>query len=221
MYLTIFSAFNEIMLPLQTDCFNEPNDLIRAEFKYAEELYWVKGFYALKEADDLFKKLLSSLCWEEEHLFIYGKQVKVPRLLCWHGDPECVYCYSGVNHQPNPWTQDLLAIKLKLEQACGCCFNSVLANLYRDGNDSMGWHADNEKELGINPVIASLSLGDDRLFKIRHHKSKTSFNINLAHGDLLVMAGTFQYYWRHSVPKTKMSKAPRINLTYRYIMSGK
>jgi alkylated DNA repair dioxygenase AlkB len=219
-YSQLLKAYIMTKLPMQTECFNEFNDLIKVEFNYGEELYCVKGFYDLKEANDLFQKLLSGLCWEKEYLFIYGKQVTVPRLLCWHGDPEALYRYSGVNHEPRTWAEDLLAIKLNLEKACGSCFNSVLANLYRDGNDSMGWHADNEKELGNNPVIASLSLGDDRLFKIRHHKSKSSFDINLSHGDLLVMGGSFQHYWQHSVPKTKVLKTPRINLTYRYIMSG-
>lgn len=140
--------------------------------------------------------------------------------MCWHGDPSAYYEYSGVNHQPKPWTSELRNIREKVEQQCRCVFNSVLANLYRDGNDSMGRHADDEKELGINPVIASLSLGDGRLFRMHHKKSKQTLAINLAHGDLLVMGGTCQQHWLHSVPKTKIAKMPRINLTFREILTG-
>lgn len=183
-------------------------------------LFLIKGFYNQSESDLLFSKLLGDLHWQEEDIFIFGKWVKVPRLMCWYGDPDAYYQYSGVNHQPNPWTPKLRNIKEKVEQQCQCAFNSVLANLYRNGKDSMGCHADDEKELGVNPVIASLSLGDDRLFRMHHKKSKQSLNINLQHGDLLVMGGTCQRHWVHSVPKTKALKTPRINLTFRKILTA-
>lgn len=182
------------------------------------ELVLSKEFYSQPESDQLLKRLLTSLHWQEEDIFIFSKWVKVPRLMCWYGDPDAYYQYSGVNHQPKPWTPELQAIKEKVEQHCQCAFNSVLANLYRDGRDSMGCHADDERELGINPVIASLSLGDERLFKMHHKKSKQTLNITLAHGDLLVMAGTCQQHWLHSVPKTKSLKTLRINLTFRKIL---
>ncbi|MDO9169741.1 MAG: alpha-ketoglutarate-dependent dioxygenase AlkB [Methylobacter sp.] len=181
------------------------------------ELYLIKQFYSLPEADLLFAKLHADLAWQEEAIFIYGKWVKVPRLICWYGDPGAWYSYSGVNHQPMPWTPALQAIREKLEQQCHCTFNSVLANLYRDGKDSMGCHADDEKQLGKNPVIASLSLGDQRLFKLRHKKSQEKLDIVLGHGDLLVMSGTLQHHWMHTLPKTKKMKMPRINLTFRQI----
>jgi len=181
------------------------------------ELYLIKQFYSLPEADLLFTKLHVYLAWQEEAIFIYGKWVKVPRLMCWYGDPEAWYSYSGVNHQPMPWTPALQAIREKLEQQCHCGFNSVLANLYRDGKDSMGCHADDEKQLGKNPVIASLSLGEQRLFRLHHKERKEKLDIVLGHGDLLVMAGTLQHYWMHSLPKTKKMKMPRINLTFREI----
>ena len=123
--------------------------------------------------------------------------------MCWYGDPDAYYRYSGVNHQPRPWTTELQSVRAKVEQQCRCTFNSVLANLYRDGKDSMGCHADDENELGPNPVIASLSLGDERLFKMHHKKRKETLNITAGHGDLLVMAGSLQHHWLHSVPKTK------------------
>ncbi|MDD5410297.1 MAG: alpha-ketoglutarate-dependent dioxygenase AlkB [Methylobacter sp.] len=177
----------------------------------------MKQFYLQPESDLLFAQLQADLAWQEESIFIFGKWIKVPRLMCWYGDTEACYCYSGVNHQPRPWTAALQAIRKKIEQQCQCSFNSVLANLYRDGKDSMGCHADDEKELGPNPVIASLSLGDERLFKLHHKKRKETLDINLGHGDLLVMAGTLQHHWMHAVPKTKKLKTPRINLTFRKI----
>jgi alkylated DNA repair dioxygenase AlkB len=181
------------------------------------ELYLIKQFYRLPESDLLFAKLQVDLAWQEEAIFIYGRWVKVPRLMCWYGDPDTDYRYSGVNHQPMPWTPALQAIRETVERQCQCTFNSVLANLYRDGKDSMGCHADDEKELGPNPVIAALSLGDQRLFKLHHKKGKEKLDIVLGHGDLLVMAGTLQHHWMHSVPKTKKLKTPRINLTFRKI----
>ena len=182
------------------------------------ELYLAKQFYRQPESDHLFATLEKDLAWQEETIFIFGKWVQVPRLMCWHGDPDAYYRYSGVNHQPRPWTSALQEIRVKLEQECQCDFNSVLANLYRDGKDSMGCHADGEKELGLNPVIASLSLGDERLFKLHHKKRKETLDITLSHGDLLVMAGTLQHHWMHSVPKTRKFKTPRINLTFRKIL---
>jgi alkylated DNA repair dioxygenase AlkB len=182
------------------------------------ELYLIKQFYRLPESDQILTTLETGIAWQEESIFIFGKWVKVPRLMCWYGDPDAYYQYSGVNHQPRPWTEQLLAIRLKLEQECQCDFNSVLANLYLDGKDSMGCHSDNEKELGLNPVIASLSLGDERLLKLHHKKRKETLDITLGHGDLLIMAGSLQHHWVHSVPKTKKVKTPRINLTFRKIL---
>jgi len=186
---------------------------------YDGELYLIKQFYRQPESGQLFAQLQAGLSWQEEAIFIYGRWVKVPRLMCWYGDPDAWYRYSGVNHRPMPWTPVLQAIREKVERQCQCRFNSVLANLYRDGNDSMGCHADDEKELGPNPVIASLSLGDERLFRLYHKKTKEKLDIVLGHGDLLVMAGTLQYHWMHAVPKTKKLKNPRINLTFRKIMA--
>jgi alkylated DNA repair dioxygenase AlkB len=182
------------------------------------EIYLIKAFYPQSEADLLFAGLYQALAWQEESIFIFGKWCKVPRLMCWYGDPEAVYHYSGVMHQPLPWTIELAAVKDRVEAACGWTFNSVLANLYRDGRDSMGCHADDEKELGINPVIASLSLGDERLFRLHHKKRRSHLDITLGHGDLLIMTGTLQHHWVHALPKTRKVKNPRINLTFRRII---
>ncbi len=185
------------------------------------ELYLLKQFYSQPDADQLFERLITGLPWQEETIFIFGKWRKVPRLMSWHGDPEAFYRYSGVSHQPQPWTAELQSVRTRLQQQCHCEFNSVLANLYRNGEDSMGCHADDEKELGLNPLIASLSLGDERAFKLHHKQQKQNLTINLGHGDLLVMAGALQHHWLHSVPKTKKPKAPRINLTFRKIVAAR
>jgi alkylated DNA repair dioxygenase AlkB len=167
----------------------------------------------------LFNNLIKSLAWQEESIFVFGKHIKVPRLTCWYGDSCSRYCYSGVDHTPLPWTTELLAIREKIQKSCGEQFNSVLGNLYRNGNDSMGCHADDEKELGINPVIASLSLGDERVLRVYEKcNKKNTLGIPLKHGDLLIMAGTFQTKWLHSIPKTKKPKLARINLTFRKIL---
>ncbi|HSN23761.1 MAG TPA: alpha-ketoglutarate-dependent dioxygenase AlkB, partial [Methylomicrobium sp.] len=144
---------------------------------------------------------------------------KVPRLMCWYGDDDAVYHYSGVKHEPLPWTAALSTVRIRIEAFIGgCTFNSVLANLYRDGRDSMGCHADDEKELGINPVIASLSLGDERMFRLHHKMRRSHLDITLGHGDLLIMAGALQHHWLHALPKTRKVKNPRINLTFRRII---
>lgn len=183
------------------------------------ELYLFRQFFAQSESDLLYEKLETSLAWQEESIVIFGKSCKVPRLTCWYGEVGAVYRYSGVDHSPLPWTDDLLAIKSGIEHHCLCRFNSVLANLYRNGQDSMGCHADNEKELGVNPVIASLSLGETRAFKLHHNKRNKTLTIDLSHGDLLIMAGVLQHHWVHSLPKTKQAKSSRINLTFRKILT--
>jgi alkylated DNA repair dioxygenase AlkB len=200
--------------------FDLDNPIIDFNLADGAKLVLIKGFYNQLESNQFLISLLNGLDWQEENIFIFGKWVKVPRLMCWVGDLGASYEYSGVNHQPLPWTLALQSVREKVGQHCQCTFNSVLANLYRDGKDSMGCHADDEKELGVNPVIASLSLGEERLFKMHHKKTKQTLDINLQHGDLLVMAGTCQQHWMHSIPKTKAHKAPRINLTFRKILTS-
>lgn len=182
------------------------------------KLYLLRGFYSNNTADRYFQDLLHGLAWQTEQIQIFGRLLTVPRLMAWYGDSDAHYRYSGVDHAPLPWSGALLAIKADLESVCQHRFNSVLANLYRNGRDSMGCHADNEPELGPNPLIASLSFGDSRLFRLRHNRSKQRLDIELAHGDLLVMAGTLQHHWRHELPKTRQIKQARINLTFRRIL---
>ncbi len=181
------------------------------------ELYLSPGFYSVEQADDWFELLRRKIDWRQERLFIYGKWINVPRLMCWYGDEHAHYRYSGVDHPATPWLQELLLIKSDVEKIVPESFNSVMANFYRDGRDSMGCHADDEKELGQNPLIASLSFGEQRLLRFRHKKSKAKLELQLNHGDLLIMAGEIQHYWKHELPKSRQQKKARINLTFRRV----
>ncbi len=181
------------------------------------ELFYLAGFLTGNEALQCFARLSTELDWQEEVATIVGRRVPIPRLVCWYGDEGAVYQYSGLTHYPQAWTETLLGLKQSIENASSHRFNSVLGNLYRDGQDSMGWHADQEKVLGKNPFIASLSLGAERLFKIRHNKTGETVDINLANGSLLLMGSSLQHHWRHCVPKTQQPKSARINLTFRNI----
>jgi alkylated DNA repair dioxygenase AlkB len=140
--------------------------------------------------------------------------------MCWYGEKEAFYQYSHVIHRPLPWIETLRNIQADIEQSSGYTFNSVLGNLYRNGNDSMGCHADDEKELGRNPAIASLSLGESRVLKFKHQHSNIVLDVLLEHGDLLLMAGSLQHHWQHQLPKTRQPKTARINLTFRSILSN-
>ena len=183
------------------------------------ELCFYQDFLTNEEAHSLFNDLLNHLAWTEESINMFGKSILVPRLVCWYGDKTAIYRYSGISHTPLPWTKSLREIKSKVEAVTQQTFNSVLGNLYRNENDSMGWHSDNEKELGEDPFIASLSLGEERIFKLKHKTSKEQVKISLPSGSLVTMSGQFQHNWQHCVPKSTIAKQPRINLTFRYIFS--
>lgn len=146
---------------------------------------------------------------------MYGKQINVPRLTAWFGSG--CYTYSGIQMQPHCWTELLLQIKDQVEAITGGSFNSVLLNLYRNGNDSVSWHCDDEPELGENPTIASLSFGATRSFQLKHKFTKQTIKLDLSHGSLLLMQDETQTHWLHCVPKTKKPTAARINLTFRYL----
>ncbi len=181
------------------------------------EVYLFRGFLGADKAARWLAVLQAELAWQQEWIVIAGKRVLVPRRVCWYGDEGAVYRYSGVDHQPLCWTSGLLELKQGVERFLGFTFNSVLCNHYRDGTDSMGWHADKEKELGRDPVIASLSLGATRRFLLRHNKTRESLALDLASGSLLLMQGALQHHWRHCVPKDPQCREPRINLTFRRI----
>ena len=172
--------------------------------------------FTTNEADALFRELLGGVEWRQETINLFGRHARVPRLTAWYGDAP--YSYSGLTMQPEPWTAQLLAIKVRTEQLSGHRFNCVLLNRYRTGRDSMSWHSDDEPELGPNPAIASVSFGASRRFRLRHRTRKEEkFAIELSHGSLLVMDQATQLHWQHSVSKTAKPVGERINLTFRLI----
>lgn len=178
---------------------------------------WPAAFEAA-EAAALFEELRRSTAWQQEEILIFGLRRPVPRLVAWHGDPEARYTYSGTPHEPRPWTPALERVRSRVRQLTDDEFNAVLLNLYRDGRDGMGWHSDDEPELGPAPVIASVSLGAARRFCLRHKRRKDlKLDLELGHGSLLLMAGTTQRYWVHAVPKTSRPVGERINLTFRQV----
>lgn len=167
----------------------------------------------------LLRQLIDDIDWGQEHITLFGKTHKQPRLVAWHGDRDACYSYSGKTYQPRPWTDTLLQLKELAEQLSASPFNSVLLNYYRDGRDSMGLHADDEPELGLEPVIASLSLGATRTLYFRHRfrKELATVNVPLPSGSLLVMRGKTQRNWKHGIRKVARACGPRINLTFRNI----
>lgn len=170
------------------------------------------------DSDRVLTELTQTISWRQDRITIYGRSLLQPRLTAWYGDSGKFYTYSGITMSPAPWTITLLELKATVEAVSGVNFNSVLLNLYRDGNDSMGWHSDDEPELGQNPVIGSLSLGGARRFMLRHRSQKSwKYQLELTSGSFLLMQGTTQHYWQHQVPKTKRSVSPRINLTFRVL----
>jgi alkylated DNA repair dioxygenase AlkB len=183
------------------------------------EVFLFESFFSKKESDNFFKKIVSETPWRDDSISLFGKKVAQPRRTAWYADPQKTYKYSGLKMEPLPWTKTLLAIKKKIEQKTHFHFNSVLLNLYRHQNDSMGWHRDNEKELGINPTIASVSFGETRVFQLRRHMKKDSkINVDLSHGSLLLMTGATQHHWEHCLPKRTRNLGPRLNLTFRQIL---
>ena len=174
------------------------------------------GAIEQRDADLLLAILWRELNWKQREISLFGRRVAEPRLTAWYGDPSAVYTYSGIQLIPLPWHPSLLDIKSRIEKLTAGTFNSVLANAYRDGSDSMGWHRDDEKELGRCPVIASVSLGEERRFLVRKKGAKSTAVI-LEHGSLLLMKGESQQRYQHSLPKTRRPVGYRINLTYRMI----
>lgn len=170
-------------------------------------------------ADRLFGELLDTTPWRHEHIQMYGREVPIPRLSSWHGDPGHAYTYSGITMESQPSTAAIAEVQASVEERVGAPFNSVLANLYRGGSDSVAWHSDDEPELGRDPVIASVSFGATRTFQLRHRTERDQrFDIDLHHGSVLVMRGTTQHVWHHQLPKTTKPVGARINLTFRTIV---
>ena len=175
-----------------------------------------------REAQDYLDALLATIPWKNDEAVIYGKHIVTARKVAWYGDSSYSYTYSGTTRVALPWTNELRALKRLVEEKARCSFNSCLCNLYRDGSEGLGWHSDDEKALGKDTVIGSLSLGAERKFSFRHKRKSGGYpiSIQLENGSLLVMKGTTQTFWQHSVPKTAKITTPRINLTFRTIVLG-
>lgn len=175
-------------------------------------------FLNIDEADEYLRELLSQVSWSEQTINVYGKVHKVPRLSAWYADDNKSYEYSGIRSSGLAWIDVLSDLKNKIQIRSEASFNSVLVNRYRNGNDSVGWHADDEPELGTEPVIASLSLGEERVFQMKHRNDKTlKKSITLPHGSLLLMRGKTQEHWLHQIAKSSRDMSDRINLTFRTV----
>ena len=181
------------------------------------EYIYLPDFFTKSESDKYFQVLKDDILWKQESMNMYGKQVMFPRLTAWYGDNNKPYSFSGITLRPHSWTKELLEIKNKIEPIANTQFNSVLLNQYRNGNDSISWHTDAEKELGLNPIIGSVNFGATRKFQLRHIETKEKIEIELTHGSLLIMQGELQHFWQHQVPKTAKKVNERINLTFRVI----
>lgn len=173
------------------------------------------------EADLTFRSLREEVPWQQDEIVIFGKRVPQPRLTAWFGDEGLEYTYSGITMQPLPWTDTLDAIRARVEGLAAQGFNTVLLNLYRHGKDGVAWHADDEADLGRQPVIASVSLGATRRFQLRRRDDPSvKLEFELHHGDVVIMRGTTQELWQHQVPKTARQVGERINLTFRTIAAS-
>jgi len=176
--------------------------------------------FSSEESDTLFHELLATSPWQEDEVILFGQKRILSRKVAWMGDAGYTYSYSGTSKTTSPWTPALMQVKERVEQQTTQRFNSCLLNLYHDGSEGMGWHSDDEKTLGRNPVIASVSFGAERIFKLKHRKSKEVVSVLLEQGSLLIMKGETQHHWVHTMPQSKRVTAPRINLTFRQFVGS-
>lgn len=184
------------------------------------DIIFYRQVFSPVEGDALLQEFLRTIAWKQEHIGVYGRVLASPRLTAWYGDAGKVYRYSGITLTPQAWTEALLQVKARVETLAQAPLNSVLLNLYRHERDSVSWHSDDEAELGLCPVIGSVSFGATRRFQLRHKQDHTRRHaMELPHGSVLVMRGETQHFWQHCVPKASQPQAPRINLTFRRIMS--
>ena len=194
-----------------------PSESIEFNLPDSDIIYY-PNFFDKEKADEFFEKLKTDIPWQQDDITVFGKKYPQPRLTSLFGNEGKPYSYSNIVMKPHSWNSLLMFIKNQIEEVCPENFTTVLLNYYRDGKDSNGWHADNEKELGTNPVIASVSFGAERSFHLQHNSIKEQkLKINLEHGSLLIMKGTTQHFWKHQIPKTAKPIGPRINLTFRII----
>ena len=197
--------------------FESASDPIFLDLPDADIIYYPQ-FFDKQAADIIFASLAQEIPWQQDEIRVYGKIHPQPRLTALFGNEGKSYSYSNITMQPHPWSLLLQKLKTAIEKVTDTNFTTVLLNQYRDGKDSNGWHSDNENELGINPVIASLSFGAERMFQLKHNLDKDlKKSIVLEHGSLLLMKGTTQHFWKHQIPKTTKPIGSRINLTFRII----
>jgi len=191
------------------------NDILELNLPDAELIYY-PNFFSKQDADNYFFHFKNQTNWKEDNITIFGKTYKQPRLTALYSETKKTYSYSNITMYPEVFTKELHSIKQKIEAFSNSKFNSVLLNLYRHGNDSNGWHADNEKELGKHPIIASVTFGEERPFHFKHrHIKEQRHKLILQHGSLLLMKGSMQEHWLHRIAKTKKIIGERINLTFR------
>ncbi len=179
---------------------------------------YTPSLFSGTESEYLFNALLVTTPWQEDEVVIFGQRRILSRKVAWMGDASFSYSYSGTRKTASPWSPGLMLIKERVEKQCAHRFNSCLLNLYHNGSEGMGWHSDDEKTLGRNPVIASVSFGAERAFKLKHRESGEVVSVLLENGSLLVMKGETQHHWVHTMPKTKKINMPRINLTFRMFL---
>ena len=197
---------------------NDPFQLSDNLLPFDGKAYLYDSFFTAQEADHFYEDLAKNIPWRQEPIKIFGKVVMQPRLTAFYGDAGKPYRYSGIEMIPIEWNGVLLAIKNRVEKMAGTVFSSALLNYYRNGHDSMGWHRDNEKSLGYQPVIASASFGAGRTFRFRYYKDKKLVQaVELGHGSLLLMMGDTQHFWEHCLPKSARAAEPRINVTFRAV----
>ena len=196
---------------------------LKPDFKFNNnnsEIYYYSTFFDKVQSNSFLDEFINEIEWRQNSIVLFGKKHFLPRLEAWYGDRGVNYTYSGIKHSSTVWAPSLMFIRNRVEKELNFKFNSVLMNYYRTGLDSNGWHSDDEKELGKNPVIASISFGSLRKFKLRHKTMigvKTKLDLELEHGSLLIMSGETQHFWKHCMPKTKAMIKPRINLTFRLV----
>jgi len=201
----------------QTSFFDTDREVIRLS---DADITLYRHYFDLSTSKKYFDCLKEELIWREEEIILYGKAHILPRLSAWYGDPEATYTYSGISLSPNPWTTVLNELREIVDNISDFRFNSLLANLYRDQNDSVSWHADDEPELGENPTIASISFGETRKFNFKNKADpETKFSLELGTGDILIMKGATQKNWLHQIPKSSKILQPRVNLTFRRILT--
>jgi alkylated DNA repair dioxygenase AlkB len=182
---------------------------------YGGEVNYYGRVVPIAEANHYRDKLLSDIAWKNDEAIIFGKHIITKRKVAWYGDANYSYAYSGTTRHALPWTKELLELKALVERLTGTLYNSCLLNLYHNGDEGMAWHSDDEKSLGKDSTIASLSFGAERKFALKHKVTKDGVSVMLEHGSLLVMKGTTQTQWLHALPKTKKVTKPRVNLTFR------